>query len=103
MSRLRFTISMSLDGFVAGPRQSLKDPLDIGGEQLHEWVVGEREHASARRASHQHRRHDHGPQHVRRPPGLVGGAGGAVEGVVGRRPASAAQQYLNKFARPGAV
>ena len=40
MSRLRFTISMSLDGFVAGPRQSLKDPLGIGGEQLHEWVVG---------------------------------------------------------------
>jgi hypothetical protein len=40
MSRLRFTISMSLDGFVAGPRQSLKDPLGIGGEQLHEWVIG---------------------------------------------------------------
>jgi len=33
MSRLRFTISLSLDGFVAGPRQSLKDPLGIGGEQ----------------------------------------------------------------------
>jgi hypothetical protein len=40
MSRLRFTISMSLDGIVAGPRQSLKDALGIGGEQLHEWVVG---------------------------------------------------------------
>jgi len=40
MSRLRFTISMSLDGFVAGPRQSVKDPLGIGGEQLHEWVIG---------------------------------------------------------------
>jgi len=40
MSRLRFTISMSLDGFVAGPRQSVKDPLGIGGEQLHEWVTG---------------------------------------------------------------
>ena len=38
MSRLRFKISMSLDGFVAGPDQSVKDPLGIGGERLHEWV-----------------------------------------------------------------
>ena len=30
---------MSLDGFVAGPNQSLQEPLGIGGEQLHEWVV----------------------------------------------------------------
>jgi dihydrofolate reductase len=30
---------MSLDGFVAGPDQSLKEPLGIGGEQLHGWVV----------------------------------------------------------------
>lgn len=39
MARLRFTISMSLDGYVAGPRQSVKDPLGVGGEQLHEWVL----------------------------------------------------------------
>jgi dihydrofolate reductase len=39
MSRLRFKISMSLDGFVAGPNQSVKDPLGVGGERLHEWVV----------------------------------------------------------------
>jgi dihydrofolate reductase len=37
--RLRFKISMSLDGFVAGPRQSVDAPLGIGGERLHEWVV----------------------------------------------------------------
>jgi dihydrofolate reductase len=30
---------MSLDGFVAGPSQSVRDPLGIGGEGLHEWVV----------------------------------------------------------------
>ena len=30
---------MSLDGFVAGPKQSLKEPLGVGGEGLHEWVV----------------------------------------------------------------
>ncbi len=38
MSRLRFKISMSLDGFVAGPSQSLDNPLGIGGMRLHEWV-----------------------------------------------------------------
>jgi dihydrofolate reductase len=29
---------MSLDGFVAGPRQSVENPLGIGGMRLHEWV-----------------------------------------------------------------
>lgn len=39
MSKLRAIISVSLDGFVAGPRQSLEEPLGVGGEGLHEWVV----------------------------------------------------------------
>jgi dihydrofolate reductase len=39
MSELRFEISMSLDGFVAGPDQSEENPLGVGGEDLHEWVV----------------------------------------------------------------
>jgi dihydrofolate reductase len=39
MSKLRFNISMSLDGYVAGPNQSLENPLGEGGEQLHDWVV----------------------------------------------------------------
>jgi dihydrofolate reductase len=30
---------MSLDGFVAGRNQSLQEPLGLGGEQLHEWVL----------------------------------------------------------------
>jgi dihydrofolate reductase len=38
MSKLRFRISMSLDGFVAGPNQSTDDPLGVGGMRLHEWV-----------------------------------------------------------------
>ena len=29
---------MSLDGFVAGPNQSVENPLGIGGMRLHEWV-----------------------------------------------------------------
>ena len=33
-------ISMSLDGFVAGPNPSLEHPLGEGGERLHEWAVG---------------------------------------------------------------
>jgi dihydrofolate reductase len=39
MGILRFHISMSLDGYVAGPRQTLDDPLGEGGERLHEWFV----------------------------------------------------------------
>jgi dihydrofolate reductase len=39
MSKLRFQISISLDGFVAGPNQSEENPLGEGGEQLHDWVV----------------------------------------------------------------
>ena len=38
MSKLRFMIAMSLDGFVAGPSQSVENPLGIGGMRLHEWV-----------------------------------------------------------------
>jgi hypothetical protein len=38
--RVFFDITTSLDGFVAGPNDSLDDPLGIGGEKLHEWVYG---------------------------------------------------------------
>jgi dihydrofolate reductase len=38
MSKLRFRISMSLDGFIAGPNQSVENPLGVGGERLHEWA-----------------------------------------------------------------
>jgi dihydrofolate reductase len=40
MPKLKLDISMSLDGFVAGPNQTLEEPLGRGGEQLHEWAVG---------------------------------------------------------------
>jgi dihydrofolate reductase len=48
VSRLRIQISISLDGYVAGPSQSEKEPLGEGGEQLHEWTVK----LEAWRASH---------------------------------------------------
>jgi len=38
VSKLRLKISMSLDGFVAGPSQSVDNPLGIGGMRLHEWA-----------------------------------------------------------------
>jgi dihydrofolate reductase len=38
MSKLRLKISMSLDGFVAGPNQSVENPLGVGGMRLHQWV-----------------------------------------------------------------
>ncbi|MGA3561925.1 dihydrofolate reductase family protein [Melissospora conviva] len=40
MSRVRCQLSISLDGFVAGPNQSLENPLGEGGMRLHEWVFG---------------------------------------------------------------
>jgi dihydrofolate reductase len=39
MSKLKFSVTMSLDGYVAGPNQSLKEPLGVGGEALHNWAV----------------------------------------------------------------
>ncbi len=38
MSKLRLKIAMSLDGYVAGPEQSVNNPLGIGGTRLHEWA-----------------------------------------------------------------
>jgi dihydrofolate reductase len=37
MSKLRLSITMSLDGYVAGPEQSEDNPLGVGGMDLHQW------------------------------------------------------------------
>ena len=43
MPKLRVeNLAMSLDGFVAGPNQSLDHPLGVGGQRLHEWVFATR-------------------------------------------------------------
>ncbi|HZG48983.1 MAG TPA: dihydrofolate reductase family protein [Thermoleophilaceae bacterium] len=39
MTKLKLDISISLDGFVAGPNQTLDAPLGEGGERLHEWAI----------------------------------------------------------------
>jgi dihydrofolate reductase len=38
MSSVTCQISISLDGFVAGPDQSFEDPIGKGGMRLHEWA-----------------------------------------------------------------
>lgn len=43
MSKLRVNaFTLSLDGYGAGPSQSLETPLGVGGESLHKWFVGTR-------------------------------------------------------------
>ncbi len=43
MTRLRVaSYSISLDGYGAGPDQSLATPLGVGGESLHGWMTGTR-------------------------------------------------------------
>ena len=38
MSKVRAHITVSLDGYVAGPNETQEEPLGEGGEQLHEWM-----------------------------------------------------------------
>jgi len=43
MSKLRVnSFSVSLDGYGAGPSQSLENPLGVGGMKLHHWAWGTR-------------------------------------------------------------
>jgi dihydrofolate reductase len=41
MGKVQAHMSMSLDGFVAGPDVSVEHPMGIGGERLHEWLSAE--------------------------------------------------------------
>ncbi|SJM30007.1 dihydrofolate reductase family protein [Mesorhizobium delmotii] len=43
MSKLRVdAFTLSIDGFGAGPDQDPKEPLGVGGEALHKWMLGTR-------------------------------------------------------------
>lgn len=48
MAKVRCDISISVDGFVAGPNPSLEEPLGAGGDLLHEWAFA----AASWRESH---------------------------------------------------
>lgn len=76
MSKLRFTISMSLDGYTAGPNQSVENPLGVGGMRLHEWVFG----LEAWRARH----------------GMSGGESNASSAVVARRVANVGATIMGR-------
>src|SRR5688572_8162149 len=36
------SFTISLDGYGAGPHQSVENPLGVGGEELHDWLVSTR-------------------------------------------------------------
>ena len=91
---------VSIDGYGAGPDQSLENPLGVGGMALHEWVfatrtfrqmLGSRRRHDRRRRRlrrarlRQHRRLDPRAQHVR--PGARAVARRQLEGLVGRQSA----------------
>jgi hypothetical protein len=40
MSKVVLDVSMSLDGFVAGPNVREAEPMGDGGERLHAWMAG---------------------------------------------------------------
>lgn len=40
MTRTNLSMSISADGYVAGPDQSEQHPLGVGGQQLHHWHMG---------------------------------------------------------------
>ena len=70
-------MSISLDGFVAGPDQSRENPLGKRGREVHSWHLGDERandaDATAERLAHATaRRLRHGPQHVRADPRRVG-------------------------------
>jgi dihydrofolate reductase len=44
MTKITCHMSMSLDGFVAGPDQSRENPLGVRGLELHRWHLGEPTH-----------------------------------------------------------
>ena len=41
MPKVTAHLSISLDGFVAGPDQTLENPLGVGGIDLHRWHLGD--------------------------------------------------------------
>ena len=101
MSKLVLEISMSLDGYVAGPNATLDDPLGEGGERLHDWIVGldawreahgleggdrTRDSELVEESMARTGRGDHGPQDVQRRRRPLGGRPERRR-LVGRRPA----------------
>ena len=54
MATVVLYFTMSLDGFVAGPRISRQDPMGVGGEALHGWLFGGKQPGDEPAISRQH-------------------------------------------------
>src|SRR5262249_58566364 len=74
-SKLKLNITMSIDGFVAGPDQSLENPLGAGGMELHSWLVP----LAAFRESHGEEGGEVNAS-TRFAEGILGGAGATILG-----------------------
>ena len=94
MSNVRVHITVSADGYVAGPNQSEENPLGEGGESLHEWVVALRSLARAPRPGRRR-----GEREQRRP----GGGAGECRGRDHGRGSSAAARAMGRRAVAGLV
>ena len=40
MTRTNLSMSISADGYVAGPNQTEENPIGLGGMALHHWHIG---------------------------------------------------------------
>jgi dihydrofolate reductase len=54
MANVILYFTMSLDGFVAGPKISRQDPMGIHGEELHSWMFDDKQAADEPGISRQH-------------------------------------------------
>ena len=54
MGKVLLEMSMSLDGYVAGPDVSAAFPMGRGGERLHEWMFAGRSAAESERFETDH-------------------------------------------------
>jgi dihydrofolate reductase len=76
MTKVTAHIAVSLDGYVAGPNQTLESPLGEGGEELHAWVFPLRA--------------------FREPHGMEGGVVNASSPVIERRLANAGAEIMGR-------
>src|SRR3954447_25525781 len=81
MPKVTAHMSISLDGFVAGPHQTLEEPLGVRGEELHAWHLGQTDNEVDRAMTERLR----APSGGRGGGGVRAGRGGGGEGGGGER------------------
>ncbi len=53
MAQVNAHVTMSLDGFMAGPDVSVEEPMGVGGERLHRWLFDDSDEVDAAAARRQ--------------------------------------------------